>query len=182
MVTRLKRKLDYEDYARLPSDDGKRYEVLDGALYVTPAPSPLHQRLSKRLQRRLEDYFEVRGLGEVFNAPIDVVLARHDIVEPDLVIATQPGQISSRAIEGAPLLVVEILSPSTRRRDRGIKMRRYAELGVPHYWIVDPDGRAIECWRLEGGEYRLVMREAAPDVLRHPDWPDLVIDLAALWR
>jgi Uma2 family endonuclease len=181
MATRLKRKLDYEDYARLP-DDGKRDEILDGELYVTPSPSPLHQRLSKRLQRRLEDYFEVGGLGEVFNAPIDVLLAQHDIVQPDLVIVTRPDQISSRAIEGAPLLVVEILSPATRRQDRGIKMRRYAELGVPHYWIVDPDGRTIECWRLERGEYHLVANAMVPDVLRHPDWPDLAIDLAALWR
>jgi Uma2 family endonuclease len=182
MATRLKRKLGYEDYARLPTGDGKRYEVLDGELYVTPAPSPLHQRLSKRLQRRLEDYFEVRGLGEVFNAPIDVVLAQHDIVEPDLVIVAEPGQISSRAIEGVPLLVVEILSPSTRAQDRGIKMRRYADLGVPHYWIVDPDTETIECRRREDGVYRLVVEATVPDVLRHPDWPDLAIDLAALWR
>lgn len=176
------RKLDYEDYARLPDNDGKRYEILDGELYVTAAPSPLHQRLSKRLQRRLEDYFEIRGLGEVFNAPIDVVLAQHDIVVPDLVIVAEPGQLSARAIEGVPLMVVEILSPSPRGRDRGIKMRRYSALGVPHYWIVDPDAQTIECWRLEGGEYRLVTKATVPDVLRHPDWPDLAIDLATLWR
>jgi Uma2 family endonuclease len=182
MATRLKRKLDYEDYARLPTGDGKRYEVLDGELYVTPAPSPLHQRLSKRLQRRLEDYFEVRGLGEVFDAPIDVVLAQHDIVEPDLVIVAEPSQTSARAIEGVPLLVVEILSPSTRAQDRGIKIRRYAELGVPHYWIVDPDAETIDCWRCEGGPYHRVLEATVPDVLRHPDWPELAIDLAALWR
>jgi Uma2 family endonuclease len=182
MTTRVKRKIGYEDYARLPTGDGKRYEVLDGELYVTPAPTPLHQRLSKRLQRRLEDYFEIRGLGEVFDAPIDVVLANYDIVEPDLVIVADPGQISARAIEGAPLLVAEILSPSTRAQDRGIKMRRYADLGVPHYWIVDPDAQTIECRRLANGQYRLVADAVVPDLLRHPDWPDLAIDLASLWR
>jgi Uma2 family endonuclease len=135
MATRLKRKLDDDDYARLP-DDGQRYEILDGELYVTASPNLLHQRLSKRLQRRLEDYF----------------------------------------------MVVEILSPSTRGRDRGIKMRRYAALGVPRYWIVDPDAQTIECWPLESGEFRLVTQASVPDVLRHPDWPDLSIDLAALWR
>jgi Uma2 family endonuclease len=119
MARRRNRKLGYEDYARLPAD-GKRYEILDGELYVSPAPSPFHQRPSKRLQRRLEDYFEVRGLGEVFNAPVDVILANHDIVEPDLLIAANPGQISPRGIEGAPLLVVEVLSPSTRVQDRGV--------------------------------------------------------------
>jgi Uma2 family endonuclease len=182
MATRLKRKLGYEDYARLPSGDGKRYEVLDGELYVTPAPSPLHQRLSKRLQRQLEDYFEARGLGEVFNAPIDLILARHDIVEPDLVIVAEPAQISQRAIEGVPLLVAEVLSPSTRAQDRGIKMRRYGDLGIPHYWIVDPDAETIECWGLEGRVYRRVAEASVPGVLRHPDWPGLSIDLAALWR
>lgn len=181
MATRLKRKLDYEDYARLP-DDGKRYEILDGELYVTASPSLLHQRLSKRLQRRLEDFFEVRGLGEVFNAPIDLILAQHDIVVPDLVIVAEPGQLSARAIEGAPLLVVEILSPSTRTRDRGAKMGRYATLGIPHYWIVDPDAQTIECWRLESGQYRLVTQATVPEVLMHPDWPELAIDLAAIWR
>lgn len=181
MATRLNRKLGYEDFARLP-DDGKRYEVLDGELYVTPAPSPLHQRPSKRLQRRLEDYFEARGLGEVFNAPLDVILGPHDIVEPDLVIVGSPAQVSSRGIEGAPLLVVEILSPSTRSRDRGVKLRRYAELGAAHYWIVDPDAATIECRRLAEGQWQLLVKAAVPDTLRHPDWPELAIDLSDLWR
>lgn len=180
MATRLNRKLGYEDYAQLP-DDGTRYEVLDGELYVTPSPSPLHQRLSKRLQRRLEDYFEGRGLGEVFDAPLDVILAPHDIVEPDLIIVGNPAQISRRGIEGAPLLVVEILSPSTRARDRGVKMRRYAELGVAHYWIVDPDAATIECLRLAESQYRLIVTAAVPDSLGHPDWPELAIDLIALF-
>ena len=181
MATRLNRKLGYEDFAQLP-DDGKRYEVLDGELCVTPSPSPVHQRLSKRLQRRLEDYFEARGLGEVFDAPLDVILARHDIVEPDLIIVGNPAQISARGIEGAPLLMVEILSPSTRSRDRGVKMRRYAELGVAHYWIVDPDAATIECLRLHEHQYRLIVKASVPETLRHPDWSNLTIDLAALWR
>jgi Uma2 family endonuclease len=181
MATPLKRKLDYADFARLPSDDGNRYEILDGRLYVSPAPSPLHQRLSKRLFMRLHDHFEGRGLGELFYAPIDVVLGPHDIVEPDLVVVARAEQISSRAVEGAPLLAVEILSPSTRRRDRGLKMRRYAELGVAHYWIVDPGGQTLEAWRLEGAAYRLVVAATAPEMFRHPDWPDLAIDLGPLW-
>lgn len=181
MATRLKRKLGYEDFVRLPGD-GKRYEVLDGDLYVTPAPSPLHQRLSKRLQRRLEDYFEARGLGEVFNAPIDLILGEHDIVEPDLLVVADPAQISARGIEGAVLMVVEILSPSTRAQDRGVKMRRYADLGILHYVIVDPDAGTIECRRLESSAYRLIAEASAPETLTHPDWPDLTIDLGELWR
>ena len=181
MATRLEKKLSYEDYARLP-DEGKRYEILDGELYVTPAPTPLHQRLSKRLGRQLEDFFEARGLGEVFNAPIDLVLAEHDIAQPDLLIVGNPSQISHRAIEGAPLLIVEVLSPSTRAQDRGVKARRYADLGVRHYWILDPDAERIECLRLDGGAYRVVTEASVPETLAHPDWPDLAVDLSALWR
>lgn len=120
-------------------------------------------------------------LGRVFNAPLDVILAPHDIVEPDLIIVGNPAQISRRGIEGAPLLVVEILSLSTRARDRGVKMRRYAEIGVAHYWIVDPDAATIECLSLAEGQYRLIVKVAVPDTLRHPDWPEMAIDLAGLF-
>lgn len=99
MITGLKVKLDYDDYAQIPPDRN-RYEILEGELYVTPAPSPLHQRVSKRLQRMLEAYFETRGLGEVFNAPVDLILTHHDVVQPDLVVVTDPGQVSARGIEG----------------------------------------------------------------------------------
>ena len=181
MATELKRKLDYDDYVRLP-DDGKRYEILDGELYVSPAPSPLHQRVSKRLQRKIEDHFEARGLGEVFNAPIDMILGRHDVAQPDLLVVTNPGQISGRGIEGAPLLVVEVLSPSTRRHDREVKMRRYAALGIPHYWIVDPEGHWIACYRLEAGTYRHLLTAEGDTQLALPDWPEVVIALGDLWR
>lgn len=181
MATGLTRKLDYDDYARLP-DDGKRYEILDGELYVTPAPSPLHQRVSKRLQRKLEDYFEARGLGEVFDAPIDMILGRHDVAQPDILVVTNPAQISGRGIEGAPLLVVEVLSPSTRRHDREVKMRRYAALAIPHYWIVDPEGRRIACHRLEGDAYRQILAGEGDTRLTPADWPDLTLSLADLWR
>lgn len=181
MATRLTRKLDYEDYARLP-DDGQRHEILDGQHYVTPAPSPLHQRVSKRLQRKLEDHFEARGLGEVFNAPIDMILGRHDVAQPDLLVVTNPAQVSGRGIEGAPLLAVEVLSPSTRRYDEETKLGRYATLGVPHYWTVDPEARWIRCHRLEGGAYRLVLTGEGNATLTPPDWPELTIRLADLWR
>jgi len=181
MATQLRRKLGYVDYERIPAD-GKRHEILDGELYVTPAPSPLHQRLSKRLQRRLEDYFEARGIGEVFNAPTDLILAEHDIVQPDLLVVGHPSHVTHRAIEGTPLLVVEVLSPSTRALDRSVKMRRYADLGILHYWVLDPDAERIECLRLDEGTYRTVVDAAVPQTLHHPDFPELAIDLAALWR
>jgi Uma2 family endonuclease len=151
----LKRKLDYSDYVATP-DDGKRYEIVEGDLYVTPSPSPMHQRVSRRLQRQLESYFHERSIGEVFNAPIDLILTDHNVMVPDLVVVSSPDLISKRGIEGPPLLIVEILSPSTRRLDRGAKARRYAESGVEHYWIVDPENKRLECHRLAERVFRPV--------------------------
>lgn len=181
MNTGLKQKLDYSDYACIPPD-GKRYELLEGDLHVTPAPSPLHQRVSRRLQRQMEDYFHGGGLGEVFNAPIDVILTPHDVLQPDLVVVTDAAQVSERGIEGPPALVVEILSPTTRDRDRTVKARRYATLGVRHYWLVDPEGARLECYRTEAEAYVLVVQGQGDQVLAHPDWPGLSVSLADLWR
>lgn len=177
----LKQKLDYSDYTCIPPD-GKRYEILEGELYVTPAPSPLHQRASKRFQRQLEAYFEGRGLGEVFNAPIDVILTLQDVVQPDLVVVADPAQISGRGIEGAPTLLVEVLSPSTRNYDRTVKSRRYASLGVLHYWVLDPEAARLECYRAEAGSYVLLAQVEGKGSLSHPDFPGLTVSLAELWR
>jgi len=165
------------------ADDGRRYEIVDGELFdVTPSPSPLHQRLSKRLQRQLEAYFEGRRQGEVFDAPLDVILTPHDVFEPDIVLVADPAQVSARAIEGAPALVAEVLSPSTTSYDRTTKGRRYATLGIPHFWVVDPVAQRIECYRVESGAYRLVAEGGAAGTLRHPDFAGLEIDLDEIWR
>jgi len=181
MTHAVRRKLGYDDLAGMP-DDGLIREILDGELVVTPAPSPLHQRVSKRLQRQLEAYFESRRLGEVFNAPLDTILGPHDVVEPDLLVVSDAAMISRRAIEGPPALVVEILSPSTARIDRHAKLRRYAAAGVPHCWLVDIENRHVACLRLAGQEYAIVADARGINPLTHPDWPGLRIDLAELWR
>lgn len=177
----LNRKLDYSDYAAIP-DDGKRYEIIEGSLHVTPAPNIAHQHASKRLLRQIEDYFEGRGIGEVFHAPTDVILTPHDVVQPDLIVVGNEDQVSRRGIEGAPLLAVEILSPSTREHDLVRKAARYAELCVAHFWLVDPDARTIECRRLEGGRWVLAAKGEGTASVLHPDWPGLTVELASLWR
>jgi len=181
MGSELKRKLDYSDLQVTP-DDGKRYELVDGELFVTPSPTPRHQRISKRLEVLLMKYFEGRSIGEVFHAPIDLILTNQDVVVPDILVVSDPSHISKRGIEKPPLLVVEILSPSTRRRDRGLKAQRYAELRVQHYWIVDPAKKRIECHRLAGGVFRRVVEAEGDATLVHPDWDGLAVDLGALWR
>jgi Uma2 family endonuclease len=89
---------------------------------------------------------------------------------------------SPSAPSRAPTLIVEILSPSTRLRARTLKAERYATLGVAHYWIVDPVRKTIECYRLQGSRYVIVLTAESPARMTHPDWPDLTIDLAAIWR
>jgi len=178
----LERKLDYSDLQATP-EDRRRYELLDGRLVVTPSPSPTHQRVSKRLELLLVGYFEGRSAGEVFNAPIDLILGRHDVLVPDLLVVADPGHVTRRGVEGPPLLVVEILSPSTRHMDLTLKARRYAELGVRHYWVVDPDARWVQFHRLGGsGAFELVAEAEGGATLAHPDWDGLSLDLAALWR
>lgn len=141
----------YAEFARLPSDGSARYEVIAGELAVTPAPSLRHQRIATDLVTLLNAYVRQHDLGHVFAGPTDVLFADGDYMEPDILfVRKERGDLlSDRGIEGPPDLIVEILSASTERRDRGIKLERYRLFGVGEYWIVDPDDRSIEVWRLE---------------------------------
>jgi Uma2 family endonuclease len=176
----IPRRATYEDYCRFP-DDGKRYEILDGDIYMTPSPSTRHQYASKRLQRLLEAHFEERLGCQVFNAPLDVILADDDVVQPDLMVVAERTQMSRRGIDGAPLVLVEILSPSRVEYDRLTKARRYAARGVEHYWIVDPEVRTLQCFRLSGGSYSLDASGADQDRVPVPSFEGLVIPLEGLW-
>ena len=181
MQRALNAKLTYHDYAAIPSD-GKVYQIVDGEVSVTPAPSPFHQRSSKRLQRQLEAYFETSGTGEVFDAPIDLILSSHDVTQPDIVVVADPSSITRRGIEAPPLLVVEVLSPSTEKFDRHVKARRFAALGVPHYWVLDPDQRRLECYTNVDGTFVLSAAGERDELLASPDFERLQIDLSAIWR
>jgi Uma2 family endonuclease len=176
MTSGLKTKLDYDDLASVPPD-GKRYELLDGDLHVTAAPSYSHQRAVGRLFRNLQRYFPPPV--EVILAPFDVILSRRDVVEPDLIVAADPATVRERGVEGAPFLVVEVLSPSTADFDRNVKARFYATHGIAHYWIVDPVERRVECFTLDGDTYRLAAACQYPQRLSHRDFPGL--RLSGLW-
>jgi Uma2 family endonuclease len=177
----VRTKLEYRDLLATP-DDGKRYELVDGDLFVTPSPSPQHQRIVVRLYSSLAEYCRRRGSGEVFVAPLDVILAERDVVEPDLLVVGDARQVSKRGIEGPPQLAVEVLSPTTRVTDRTVKASRYARFGIPHYWIVDPEASRFECFRLRDGAYELVLSAEGGESLAHPDWPGWSVDLADLLR
>ena len=176
------RNLTYEDYVGLP-DDGRRYEILDGELEVSPAPAPRHQGVSRNLLFILHGHVQERGLGSVYCAPIDVILARDSIVQPDLVFvaAGRESIVTERAIEGPPDLAVEIISPWSDRRDRVAKARLYARYGVRHYWIAEPVARTLELYEVEGTEYRLAGTHEGAAKVRTSLFPDLEIDLGRVW-
>jgi Uma2 family endonuclease len=144
----------YAEFERLP-DDGKRYEVIAGELVVSPSPRPKHQRASVRLTFALEGFTQAHGLGEIYAAPTDLLLSDGDYLVPDLLFVRRERAeiVSERGIEGAPDLVIEVISPSTALRDRGIKRERYALFGVPLYWVVDVELRQIEVYRLAESLY-----------------------------
>lgn len=174
--------LTYKDYESLPSD-GRGYELHEGELSVTPAPSPRHQRVSLKLSMLLENHAVAHGLGQVFSAPVDCILSDSTIVQPDVVLVdtARLETVSSRGIEGAPALVIEILSPSSIEIDRHIKFQLYARYRVPHYWIVDPDARTVESYSLSGEGYELVGRLAGTQAVPLPPFPTLVLDPASIW-
>jgi len=152
----------YAEFARLPSETNARYEVIDGALFVTPAPGTPHQEIVMRLSVLLYGFARQHGLGKVFGNPLDVLFAEGDYVEPDILFVGRDRAdiLSDRGVEGPPDLVVEVLSPSTAARDRGIKLERYRHFGVPEYWVVDMDERLVEVWRLaDGAAEPVVIRE-----------------------
>jgi Uma2 family endonuclease len=146
----------YEEYARLPQPSqarGTRFEVIDGELYVTPGPSLRHQGIVIRLAARLHFFVEEHGLGGVWMAPLDVLFAEGDYVEPDIMFVRSGRDdiLTERGIEGPPDLLIEVLSPSTAARDRGIKLDRYRLFGVTEYWVIDPDECTVLVWRLADG-------------------------------
>ena len=166
------------DYLSLP--DEPRCELLYGRLVVMHASTLRHQRLVGALYRLLADLADRMG-GEAFVSPVDVDLADHSIVQPDLVyVASARSSILTTRVEGAPDLVVEILSPTTARRDVGEKLRLYAEAGVLEYWIVDPVLETFEFLEREGEEFRVRVPDGA--VYRSAIIDGLELDLEAFWR
>ena len=139
----------WEDVLRMP-DDGNRYEFIGGRLYVTPAPVIRHHDISHRLESALRRILERTGRGRVFNAPVLVEFpGTGDRVQPDILFVSNERRrmIGEKQVTGAPDLVVEILSPSTAHRDRGVKLDLYARRGVREYWIADPTEDVVDVWR-----------------------------------
>lgn len=177
------RRWTYAEFARLP-DDGNRYEVIAGELYVTPAPTLTHQKTILNLSLVLGEFIRAHGLGELYPGPADIIFGEGDYLAPDLffVRADRKQILKDRGAEGAPDLVVEVLSPKTAARDRKLKRERYAQFGVAEYWIVDPMARRIEVHR--AGDDRTQRIEVATESLQWtpvPGGPTLTLDVAGLF-
>ena len=147
----------YIDYAALP-DDGRRYEIIDGVLYMTPAPTLVHQSSNGRFYHYLFVHVELADLGKVYHAPCDVELAPNIVVQPDVIVVLNAnlGVLTPTKVVGAPDLVVEVVSPGTASYDRRGKQDVYARFGVREYWIADPEARIVELLVLENDVYRIV--------------------------
>jgi Uncharacterized protein conserved in cyanobacteria len=144
----------YDDYASMP-DDGNRYEIIDGVLeMMSPGPMTVHQGVSGELFLFLQS---CRSEYVMFLAPFDVILSRTTVLQPDILMIhrSRIEIVKPHGVEGAPDLVVEILSPSTRKRDKVVKAAAYAKHRVPEYWLVDPEARTLEQYRLDGERYEL---------------------------
>jgi len=145
----------YDDYAKLP-DDGWRYEIVNGVLYMSPSPSGAHQDAVLEIASYLRTYVKLAGLGLVRVAPFNVRLSSKDTFQPDILVVLNANleKVKDTYVLGAPDLVVEVASPSTEGFDRREKQDTYALAGIPEYWIVNTDARTVEVLVLEQGRYR----------------------------
>lgn len=180
-------RLTYEDLLLLYADDGRRHEIIDGEHYVTPSPTTRHQVLVGRLYFEVELFLRQHaGAGRVFLAPLDVLFSKWDLVEPDLLfVANDQDEIVTKPnVQGPPALVVEILSPGTRRTDEQVKRRLFDRGGVREYWLVDPELDLVKVYRRQDdGTFPRVaeLTSESHDVLTTPLLPGLTIQLDALF-
>ena len=149
-----KRKFTYQDHCKLPPEI--RAEILDGELLMCASPNTRHQRISRKIEISLCNWVEKKDLGEVLNAPMDVVLSPYDVVQPDILFVSKERSkiITEPNIQGAPDLVIEILSPGDEKRDTVRKKAIYEKYGVKEFWIVDPDIKSISVFYLEKKLFR----------------------------
>jgi Uma2 family endonuclease len=180
------RRLTYDDFLLFP-DDGQRHEIIDGVHYVTPSPVIRHQVLVGRLYFAIEAHLRAHpGAGQVFLSPLDVVLSHWDVVEPDLLVigGDQQAILTEKNVQGPPALVIEVLSPGTRRRDEGVKRDLFDRTAVREYWLVDPEAKTVVPYRrAEGGALKKapVLSADAGSVLTTPVLPGFVLTLEALF-
>ena len=176
-------KLTYEDYLLFPEDDDLRHELIEGEHEVTAAPGRWHQHTLQRLNVRLYAFVQDHELGWVYYAPFEVKLSNWSAVQPDLLFVSRARDeaFTDRGIEGPPDLVIEALSPSTRKRDLTRKLALYEKHGVLEYWVLDHEHKRVLVYRLRGNRYDPPEELVPPAVLRTPLLPGFEVPLAELF-
>jgi Uma2 family endonuclease len=179
-------KLTYDDFVLFP-DDGLRHELIDGEHYVTPSPNAKHQDVLSNLHELIKPWLRSHPIGRVYFAPFDVVFSKFDVVEPDLLYMSNERAaaiLTTANVQGVPELVVEIGSPSTRRRDETVKRDLYERTGVSEYWFLDPEHDVARVYRRNGEQFAAPMELAAEtgDVLTTPLLPGLALSLGDIFQ
>ena len=177
-------KLTYDDFLHFP-DDGLRHELIDGVHYVTPSANVGHQRIAGNLHGWIWTYLRQHPIGEVFIAPFDVIFSRFNVVEPDLLYVSNARSsiVEEANVKGAPDLVVEIESPSTRRRDLGVKLRLYAASEVHEYWVFSPKTQTVRVYRRRDDNFAdpILLKRDEDDGLETTLLPGLRIPLREIF-
>lgn len=174
-------KLTYEDYRNAPESERERYELFEGELVMVPSPKEYHQRISRNLGFILHGFVKQHDLGFIYYAPFDVILSDDTVLQPDILLIgkEQADIIVEEGIRGAPVLVIEILSEATAKRDRTYKKALYARYGVKEYWLVDSATKTVEVLELreQGFEQTALYACEEKAVLKSPLLVGLAIDL-----
>ncbi|MFN3532397.1 MAG: Uma2 family endonuclease [Candidatus Brocadia sp.] len=180
-ITIEKKKYTYEDYLKTPED--KRYELINGELLLTPSPIPNHQRVSGKLEFMVRKFITENNQGEVFYAPCDVYLDNENVIQPDILFISKErlNIVGEKNIQGAPDLVIEIISEYSVYRDMAQKKRLYARFGVKEYWIVIPEEKEIEVHILKDSTYQLHATYSKTDTLESPSLKGLKIELKEIF-
>ncbi len=180
---RISAKFTYEDLQHIPPDRN-HCEIVDGELFVTPAPNILHQTIVGNLFAELQQHVRKHRLGRVFVAPCDVVLSSAIVLEPDIIFVSQSRLhiVSEKNLSGPPDLVVEVLSESTAQLDREIKPKQYALYGLSEFWRIEPSAKTVEIFRLKEGEYELAARLGFGGTLTSLLFPGLRPSVSSLWE
>ena len=184
MVSNPRVRLTVQDYLDIPEEDENRYELIDGELYMAPAPSWEHQESTVTIWHLLlRDFIRANGLGRVVASPIDVYLSDTDVFQPDIVFVSieRLNIIHSSGVHGAPDLVIEMLSPSTEQRDLTIKRERYAMFDIKEYWLANPIAKTITVLRLRGGAFEHIGVFTEGMTLETPILPGLQVDISAVF-
>ena len=182
------KKYSYADYLTWPEDE--RWEIIDGTPYMQAAPTPVHQEIQMELSRQIANYLRDKSC-KIYPAPFCVRLPHdeknenevNNIVEPDISIVCDKSKIDSKGCNGAPDLVIEIISPSSTKTDKIIKFNKYEKAGVIEYWIVEPEPKIVSVFILQNNQ-----RYSRPELYTEEEkvtvslFPDLIIDLGVVFN